>query len=165
VTICPPNLSEVLALESGTMTDKWSSATTDANRALDWVVGAEVEALFNLHNQTLTHIHQPMRYRCATMVDSNFDSHLWASQKTLLLVLHVPLCTTFETQDSVLIEASEPTQDCYGSKIYQLDICDSDSHLTLLTPFFCPYVWPSENDVHLVVSPEEEKPIHPLDSV
>jgi hypothetical protein len=99
------------------------------------------------------------------MVDLNFDSHLWASQKTLLLVLHVSSCTTFESQNSALIEASEPAQHCYGSKIYRLDVCNLDPHLKLLTPFFHPYVWPSENDLRLVVSLEEGKPIHPLDSV
>lgn len=142
-----------------------SSATTYANRTLHYVISAEVETLSNLHNQTLTHLPLTMRSRCITVVDLNFDSHLWASQKTSLLVLHVSSCTKFESKDSALIEASELTRDCYGSQIYRLDVCNSDSHLTLLMPFFCPYVWPSENDLRLVVSPEEEKPIHPQATV
>jgi hypothetical protein len=70
-----------------------------------------------------------------------------------------------EPQNSTLVEACGSARDYYGSKTYRLDICNLDPHLTLLTPVFCPYVWPPENDLRLVVSPEEEQSIYPIDGV
>jgi hypothetical protein len=106
-----------------------------------------------------------MESRCVTMVDLNFDTHPWASQKTPLLVLCISSSTTFEPQNSALVEVCGSARDLCGSKTYRLVFCNLDPHLTLLKPVFCPYVWPPENDLRLVVSPEAEQSIHPLDGV